>query len=46
MEWISRASLEFIGQGGLGYSFDALDKTKVNKYIEAVKMFEYVSAST
>ena len=42
MAWMSRAALEYIGQGGLGYSFDALDVTKVNKYNTAIKMLAYV----
>lgn len=36
--WMSRAALEYIGQGGLGYSFDALDDTKQNEYNEAANM--------
>ncbi|KAI5117682.1 hypothetical protein M0805_003472 [Coniferiporia weirii] len=40
MSWISRAALEYIGQGGLGYSFSALDKEKkTNAYSDAFKMF-------
>ena len=38
MMWMSRAALEYIGQGGLGYSFDALDAKKTNKYSESTKM--------
>lgn len=41
MKWMSRAALECIGQGGLGYTFDALDDTKKNRYSEAVKMLMY-----
>ncbi|KAI5121363.1 hypothetical protein M0805_000671 [Coniferiporia weirii] len=36
-KWFSRAALEFIGQGGLGYSFDALDDTKTSTYSDALK---------
>lgn len=43
MKWMSRAALEYIGQGGLGYSFDALDETKVNTYSEVIKMFRCAS---
>ncbi|TDL20056.1 cytochrome P450 [Rickenella mellea] len=39
MPWMSRAALEYIGQGGLGYSFEALDDTKTNEYSESTKMF-------
>ena len=39
--WMSRAALEYIGQGGLGYSFDALDENKTNKYSEVVREFRY-----
>ena len=33
--WMSRAALEYIGQGGMGYQFDALDTAKTNKYHDA-----------
>ena len=36
--WLASATLEFIGQGGLGYKFNALDETKKNAYSEAVKL--------
>ncbi|KAL5482415.1 hypothetical protein ACEPAI_9009 [Sanghuangporus weigelae] len=39
MKWISRAALEYVGQGGLGYTFDALDMTRTNAYSEAMKSF-------
>ncbi|KAL5482417.1 hypothetical protein ACEPAI_9011 [Sanghuangporus weigelae] len=35
--WISRGALEYVGQGGLGYSFDALDDTKTNAYASALQ---------
>lgn len=44
MKWVSRAALEYIGQGGLGYSFDALDETKKNTYSEMVRMLGYVNS--
>ena len=37
--WMSRAALEYIGQGGMGYQFNALDMAKTNKYHDAVKLF-------
>ncbi len=37
MKWLSRAALEFIGQGGLGYSFRALDDAKTDSYSETLK---------
>ena len=37
--WMSRAALEYIGQGGMGYQFDALDVAKTNRYHDAVKLF-------
>lgn len=41
--WTSRAALEYIGQGGLGYSFNALDEKETrNKYSEAIKTLTYV----
>ncbi|KAI5121362.1 hypothetical protein M0805_000670 [Coniferiporia weirii] len=36
-KWLSRAALEIIGQGGLGYSFNALDDTKTGTYSDAIK---------
>lgn len=38
MKWVSRAALEYVGQGGLGYSFDALDESQTNTYSEAIKL--------
>lgn len=38
MTWMSRAALEYIGQGALGYSFDALDLTRNNEYSDSMKM--------
>lgn len=35
--WMGRAALEYIGQGGMGHSFDALDETKTNRYHEATQ---------
>lgn len=43
MMWMSRAALEYIGQGGLGYSFDALDESKKNTYSEVIKMLGYAT---
>ncbi|TFY69729.1 hypothetical protein EVG20_g3027 [Dentipellis fragilis] len=37
MAWMARLSLELIGQGGLGYSFDALNEDSTNAYGTAVK---------
>jgi hypothetical protein len=36
LEWVSRTALELIGQGGLGYSFRALDH-KEDAYGDAAK---------
>lgn len=35
--WMGRAAMEYIGQGGLGYSFDSLDESKTNRYHEAAE---------
>ncbi|EJC99710.1 cytochrome P450 [Fomitiporia mediterranea MF3/22] len=40
MNWSSRAALEAVGQGGLGYSFGALDERHTNAYSEALKAFQ------
>lgn len=39
---MSRAALEYIGVGGLGYTFNALDESATNKYSDAIKLFRYV----
>ncbi|KAH8119691.1 cytochrome P450 [Phellopilus nigrolimitatus] len=38
VKWMSRAALEYIGQGGLGYTFEALDDRTTNTYSEAIKL--------
>ena len=35
--WTSLAALEFIGRGGLGHAFDALNLYKKNEYNEYIK---------
>ncbi|KAG1744162.1 cytochrome P450 [Suillus paluster] len=37
LPWVSRGALEYICQAALGHSFDALDPTKENEYIEAIR---------
>ena len=37
--WMSRAALQYIGVGGLGYSFDALDENAKNEYSDVIKLF-------
>ncbi|KAH9935763.1 cytochrome P450 [Fomitopsis serialis] len=39
LDWMSRVSLELIGQGGLGYNFDAFAEDVTNEYAEALKQF-------
>ncbi|EIM80362.1 cytochrome P450 [Stereum hirsutum FP-91666 SS1] len=39
MEWMGRVALELVGQGGLGYSFNALDENVKNAYAEAARGF-------
>ncbi|TDL20057.1 cytochrome P450 [Rickenella mellea] len=39
LKWISRGALEYIGQGGLGYSFDALDDATTDDYFESIRKF-------
>lgn len=38
LDWMSRLSLELIGQGGLGYSFDPLVEDAKNEYGDALKV--------
>lgn len=43
---MSRAALELIGQGGLGYSFDPLTSDAVpHPYVRAIKGLGYVTPS-
>ena len=37
LHWVSRAALDFIGQGGFGYAFNALHDEKSSEYGERVK---------
>ncbi|TCD67732.1 cytochrome P450-dit2 [Steccherinum ochraceum] len=37
VKWVARAALEFIGQGGMGYSFDSLVSNEPNAHRDAVK---------
>ncbi|EJC98496.1 cytochrome P450 [Fomitiporia mediterranea MF3/22] len=37
MKWISRSALEFVGQGGFGYTFDAFNEKSKNAYSEDLK---------
>lgn len=42
--WLSRISLELIGQAGIGVSFDTLSETSPpNEYMLAAKQLMYVS---
>ena len=42
MHWLSRAALEFIGQGGFGYKFNALRDEESSRYGEHVKKIGWV----
>jgi hypothetical protein len=43
LTWLSRVSLELIGQAGIGISFDALSETSPpNEYMLAAKQLMYV----
>lgn len=37
LNWMGRAALELVGQGGLGYSFDPLVEDAHNDYGDALK---------
>ena len=37
INWFSRTALELIGQGGLGYSLDSLDKPVANALGDALR---------
>ena len=43
LSWLNRTALEFIGQGGMGYSFDPLTEDAApHPYGTAVKLLAYV----
>ena len=44
LKWMSRAALELVGQGALGYSFDALVEDSENNFADAAKSFLYAAA--
>ncbi|KAL5524290.1 hypothetical protein ACEPAF_9430 [Sanghuangporus sanghuang] len=44
MKWMSRAALEYVGQGGLGYTFNAFDETIGNQYSDAMKLLGPINA--
>lgn len=43
--WMGRTSLELIGQGGMGYSFDPLVTDVKDAYAEALKSLLQVSST-
>lgn len=49
LHWMTRISLEMIGQSGMGYSFDSLkddaDSADIHPYSRSVKRFGYVTQS-
>ncbi|KAL4072764.1 cytochrome P450 [Scleroderma yunnanense] len=38
LPWVSRSALEYVCQGGLGHSFDALNPHNESEYIHAIRM--------
>lgn len=40
--WMNRTSLELVGQGGLGYSFEQLVPSKMNRLAASVILYSYV----
>ena len=44
LRWMGRAALELVGQGALGYSFDALVEDSNNNFADAAKSFLYAAA--
>jgi hypothetical protein len=37
VQWMTRTSLEVLGQSALGYSFDPLAEDIVNRYVKPIK---------
>ncbi len=42
MHWMKRTALEYIAQGGLGYSFGAIGDESTSEYSNSVKNFTSV----
>ena len=42
LSWMTRTALELVGQGGLGHSFDPLDRDWLNPFAENLKALLYV----
>ncbi|KLO12917.1 cytochrome P450 [Schizopora paradoxa] len=45
MEWMSRAALEYIAQGGLGHTFNALSEDDQDEFVTAINMIVPTEAS-
>ena len=39
--WMGRAAMEYIGQGGMGHTFNSLEEGKENRYLEASNSLGY-----
>ena len=39
--WMGRAAIEYIGQGGMGYTFNSLEEGGANRYLGAVREIGY-----
>lgn len=46
LNWFGRTALELIGQGGLGYSLDPLDRPGRTEYGDVMKQFLYAPSFT
>lgn len=44
LDWMTRTSLELIGEAGMGYSFHTIPKGSVNMFADAVKNLVYAVA--
>ena len=39
--WMGRAAMEYIGQGGMGHTFNSLEEGEANRYLEASNSLGY-----
>ena len=44
LSWMTRAALEMVGQGGLGYAMDPLTNDSTNAFSDAMKALKCVFA--
>lgn len=42
LPWLGKGTIEYVGRGILGVSFDSLEPAKTNKYTDTIRNVQYV----